>query len=236
VFEVASVRPTPPGAPRLDGPRPSDGPTAHQLSSGSFSYSSFTLLEYIQLAYGLKLYQIPNRPKDLVAQYDINAKAHGPITDGQARLMFQTLLEDRFKLKLHRESKDSQVWALAVAKGGPKFQHGADDGKVAGASLSAAGLQWHNISMDYLADWITNLPSLGRPVMNRTGLDGLYDLTLFFDSPVNGEDPAALKMGLRDALDASILGSLQDLGLKLESEKAPIDFYTVEHVEPPSEN
>jgi len=241
-FEVASVRPTPPGPPNPGRARLSDGTTVQQRSSGTFSYSDQALQEYVKFAYGLKNYQLV-QPRGNLQQfeplrqfYDIDAKASGPVTDQQARLMFQTLLEVRFKLKLHRETKEMEVWALVVTKGGPKFHEGANDGTVAGAHLSPNGIAWHNISMDYLAEWITPFPSLGRVVIDRTGLSGLYDLTLSFENPANGDDPVALKRGLRDGLDASIFTSLQDIGLKLESAKAPIDYYSVDHVEPPDAN
>lgn len=216
--------------------RPSDGPTAQQLSSGSFVYSNIVLAEYVSFAYNLKPYQLPKIPNELLAQYDISAKAAGPVSEEQAREMFQTLLEDRFHLKLQRESKEMPVYELALAKSGPKFSAAATDGP-RGARMLAGGLAWHAITMDYLASWISSMPSIGRPVLNRTGLDGEYDLTLHFENPpAGGETIASQKAGLLTALDAAIFGSLQDLGLKLETAKASIAVYSVEHVEPPDAN
>jgi uncharacterized protein (TIGR03435 family) len=238
-FEVASVRPTPPDTPSdKSRVRPSDGLTAQQLSSGTLAYSGIVLMEYIELAYGLKDYQISKqRPKDLYERYDIAAKTGGPVPAQQMKLMLQTLLEDRFKLKLQLETKELPVYDLVVAKNGPKFGHGKDDGKSGVSRLSGTAIEWHNTSMEYLADWITPLPSLGRPVLDRTGLVGAYDFTLTYEGGADKDSgPAAVKAGLRDAVDASILGALQELGLKLETDKAPIEFVTIEHVERPDAN
>jgi uncharacterized protein (TIGR03435 family) len=237
-FEVASIRPTPSelrGDPQAV--RPEDGFTAQQLSSGNLNYVANALIEYIKAAYGLKPYQLPKTlPQDLYQRYDIAAKAGGPATDAQMKLMLQTLLLDRFKLKVHRETKELPVYALIVGKTGPKFSAATDDGKSGVRAVSASGIKWHNITMDYLADWVSSLPSLGRPVLDRTGLRGGFDFTLAVDGlPDKGEEASA-KAGIREALDASIFGSLQALGLKLESDKAQVDLYTIEHVEKPGEN
>ena len=238
-FEVVSVRPAGPDSRSESGrSRPKDGTSSQQRESGNFTYTGTVLIEYIEFAYGLKNYQwSPQPPRSLYESYDINAKAGRPVSDQEARLMFQSLLEERFKLKLHRETKEASVYALVVGKNGPKFEQAVDDRKAVGVRLEGQSLRWHNISMEYLADWIAPLPSMGRPVLDRTGLSGLYDLTLNFESPAaKGDDPVSIKTGLRDAVDASIFSALQDLGLKLEAAKAPMDFYTVEHVEAPDAN
>jgi uncharacterized protein (TIGR03435 family) len=236
-FEVASVRPTPPEF-RADpaGVRPRDGFTAQQLNSGSLNYSGIVLIEYISAAYGFKQYQLPQTlSRDLYARYDIAAKAGGPVTDQQMKLMLQTLLADRFKLKLHHETKELPVYVLVAGKTGPKFGPATDDGKSGVAGISAGGIKLHNTSMDYLAEWVSSLSSVGRPVLDRTGLHGGFDFTLSVG--LSGKDDAdAAKVVLLDALDASIFGVIEDLGLKLESDKAPIDLYTIDHVEKPDAN
>ena len=238
-FEVASVREAGPDSRSEGGrSRPKDGTTRQQRDSGNFAYTGTVLIEYIEFAYGVKSYQwAAQPPRSLFESYDITAKAGHPVSDQEARLMFQSLLEERFKLKLHRETKEAAVYALTIGKSGPKFQPAADDGKAVGAQLEGQSLRWHNISMEYFADWIAPLPSMGRPVIDRTGLRGLYDLTLNMESPAaKSDDPASVKTGFRDAVDASIFPALQSLGLKLEPARAPIDFYTVEHVEAPDAN
>jgi uncharacterized protein (TIGR03435 family) len=137
---------------------------------------------------------------------------------------------------LHRETKELPVYALVVGKTGPKFSPAVDNGKSGVTGISADGIKWHNISMDYLAEWVSSLPSPGRPVVDRTGLHGGFDFTLSVDGLSDKGDGASAKMALRDALDASIFGALQDLGLKLEADKAPIELYTIDHVEKPDAN
>jgi len=233
-FEVASVRLTSPESP-LDPP--GAGIPVRRLNAGNLAYKNVTLLEYIELAYGIKDYQISKpRPQSLYECYDIVGKADHKVPDEQAKRMLQSLLEDRFKLRLHRESTELPVYALVVGKNGPKFAAGTDDGKSGVTGISAGAIRWHNTSMDSLAEWVSYLPSLGRPVVDRTGLGGRYDFTLTVDGlpDKNAETPA--RTGLVDALDASIFGALQDLGLKLESDKAPIDIFVIEHVERPDAN
>jgi uncharacterized protein (TIGR03435 family) len=122
-----------------------------------------------------------------------------------------------------------------VRKTGPKFVPATDDGKSGVRAITADGIKWHNISMDYLAEWVSSLPSVDRPVVDRTGLHGGFDFTLSIDGAGKSEGDSN-KVALRDALDASIFGALQDLGLKLESVKAPIDLYTIDRVERPDAN
>jgi uncharacterized protein (TIGR03435 family) len=238
-FEVASVRPTPPGTHRGTGRgRPSDGPTALQLSSGNLAYSGIVLLEYLQFAYGLKNYQISQPlPRALYEQYDITVKAGRAVKLQEARLMFQSVLEDRFKLKFHLDTKVLPVYALTVGKNGPKLGVGADDGESGVAGVSADGIKWHNISMEYLADWLSDVPPVGRPVLDRTGLSGAYDFTL---APFEGlPDKRAAAEGTRGAENttgASVFTVIESLGLKLEGDKAPIEYFVIDHVERPNEN
>jgi len=238
-FEVASVRPTPPGSP-MDPrrARPSDGLTAQQLGSGNLAYSNVVLIEYIELAYGLKNYQISQPlPRALYEQYDITVKAGRAIKLQEARLMFQSLLEDRFKLKFHLDAKVLPVYALTAGKNGPKLGVGADDGESGVAGVSADGINWHNISTEYLADWLSDLPPVGRPVLDRTGLSGQYDFTL---APFEGlpDKRAAVEgtPGLENTTGASVFTVIESLGLKLEGQKAPIEYFVIDHAEKPDEN
>ncbi len=239
VFEVVSVRPTPPGTSMdLERPRPSDGPTARQLASGNFDYGRTVLIEYIEFAYGLKHYQISQPlPQGLYDQYDITVKAGRAVKPQEARLMFQSLLEDRFKLKFHVDTKVLPVYALTAGKGGPKFSVGAEDGKSCVVGVSAAGIKWHNISMDSLAEWLSNLPPLGRPVLDRTGLSGQYDFTLApFDGFPGKRAAVEGEPGEADTAGASVFTVMEGLGLKLEGDKAPIDYLVIDHVEKPDAN
>jgi len=91
--------------------------------------------------------------------------------------------------------------------------------------------------MAYLAGrLLSNLPSLGRPVVDQTGLDGVYDFSMRLFDPDAGRSETDPKGDLRQQLDNGLGASLKDLGLKLEPTKTPIEMLIIDHVEKPSEN
>ena len=229
-FEVASVRLTSAESPANP---PGSGIPVRQINAGNLTYANVAMIEYIELAYELKPYQIAEpHPPVLVEHYDINARAGSAVPGAQTRLMLQTLLEDRFKLRFHLEKRELPVYTLRVAKNGPRFPRGDEDGLRLFDRLPE-GIRWRNTTLDYLAGWISNLPSLGRPVLDRTGLTGKYDLLLSLDPVAN---PTGGKGDIVSALDSSVIPALQRLGLRLEAEKTPIETMVIEHVERPDAN
>jgi uncharacterized protein (TIGR03435 family) len=166
--------------------------------------------------------------------------------------MLQVLLEDRFHLKVHWEKKELPVYALTVAKNGPKLKkarpggvklsdgsevefHGFRDfGLVPTPGGDRRTLGFLASSMDDAARDFANF--LDRPVVDRTGLKGMYDFRIEFE---NDPDAPALGMALNpfNGLAASALSAaLQGLGLRLESAKAPLQVLVIDHVEKPSAN
>jgi uncharacterized protein (TIGR03435 family) len=153
------------------------------------------------------------------ARFDLEARAEGA-NDNQLRQMLQTLLADRFKLVVHRETKVMPVYALVVAKNGPKFHEWKE-----GDPLPAFGSGGHpnnfrdRGTMQRLADVIAGDPMVDQPVLDKTGLNGVYAFYFEWD---DGED---------------FLHALQDqLGLKLERQKAPLDHLIIERIEMPEAN
>jgi uncharacterized protein (TIGR03435 family) len=172
--------------------------------------------------------------------------------------MLQALLEDRFKLKIHRETREVPVYAVTIAKGGPKlhaFQEGScvaqtvpptppEPGqrlcggpKIGGKETTppTAILEYNGVSLDELKALDE---FLGRPVINRTGIVGLFDLRLEF---VIDESTPGVRLSFGRASDdapgPSIFTAMQDqLGLKLEPTKGPGEFLVIDSVERPSEN
>jgi uncharacterized protein (TIGR03435 family) len=186
---------------------------------------------------------------------DLNATA------GTIQLMVQSLLEDRFQLKVHSETRELPVYELTVAKGGPKAklaedqsppmmpEPGAPPPLPAGAvprglmRMGRGDFEDSAISIDSLASALAAL-YLGRPVIDKTGLKGFYDIKLRWmpdpasnagpfqpGAPIAGPDTAADPSGL------SILTAIQEqLGLKLESAKGPVEMLVIDSVQKPSEN
>jgi uncharacterized protein (TIGR03435 family) len=133
-FEVASIRPSKPGTRTTFG-----------VGNGGASEANVTLKALIAFAYRLQGYQILGEPGWVSSdRFDIEAKAADRNADpGQLRLMLQSLFADRFKLALHRETRQANVYALVVAKGGPTIKSSADQisADVNGPSPPGAGSQ-----------------------------------------------------------------------------------------------
>lgn len=218
-FAVASIR-------RSDlqtmSPRPRMGPLVF--------FRRARLKELIALAYDLEKYQVIGEPKWIDEQsYDIEAKAETPASPSGIRVMLIALLRERFHLQVHEDTQYMSVYALAAtAKRGKLTEAGPDtprDG--AGAiQVSSADVHGRGVTMRLLARYLSL--ELGRPVLDETGLEGHYDFAIAFGE-TKPSDASAESFG-------SLSYAIKDLGLKLESRKAPVHVLIVDGVDPPSEN
>jgi uncharacterized protein (TIGR03435 family) len=232
-FEVVSIKPSqfvpPPHGQRSCSP------------GGRFVSVDMPMKDSVMWAYDVKFYQISEVPDwfdSFQHTYNIEAKAAssgdaGPVSQEQCKSMVQALFQDRFKLKVHHETRQLPVWALTVAKNGAKLHEaaaGSPPKPGGGVRINGRPVQgppggeppkgW---TMQQLADNFLGMPALGgRPVVDRTGLTGVYEIDL---------DYSILPGGDRELRDA-----VQELGLRLEEAKAPMDFLVVDHVERPSDN
>lgn len=197
-FEVASIKPALPEDP--DAKRP--GMDVRLLPGGRLSAEGVVLRYLIQNAYGVEPFQISGGPNWInSARYNIDAKARGNPDSSQMRLMMQSLLEDRFKLRVHRETRDLPVYELTAAKSGLKLQPakqgscispgtgGTQSPPVPGQpipcgrvltmmSSSRVGLHGGSVSMTELVRVLSNV--LGRTVVDKTGFAGVFDVSLEF--------------------------------------------------------
>jgi len=187
--------------------------------------------------------------------FSIEAKAEGVTDRDTLRLMMQSLLEERFGLKIHYETREQPVYSLVVAKGGHKLKEAGDErGKFRGMSgrinpdtgqMESTG---HAVTMPSFAHCLTD-DLVDRKVFDKTGLKGRYDFELHFarnpqsdprgrsgmmqPAPFGATDP----MPSAELSGPSIFTALQEqLGLKLEADKAPIEFLVIDSAEKPSEN
>jgi len=143
--------------------------------------------------------------------------------------MLRTLLENRFKLALHHEPKVVPVYKLVIAKSGPKLRESAADGEPA-CALTLNGFVCHNLEMARFASMLS--VGMDRPVVDLTGLKGSYDFTLKSNLTTEAE-----KAALSEWFSAAIFTDIQrQLGLQLETDKAPVDYLVVDRIEQPSEN
>ncbi|HEY5329558.1 MAG TPA: TIGR03435 family protein [Acidobacteriaceae bacterium] len=218
-FEVASIRAVDPDHETASFPT---------FPNTQFTMENMSLRILIAIAYGMSDNRITGQA-DLLdsAYFTVKAKPGGdtPLTAKQYQPLLQQLLQQRFKLAVHHETKDLPGYALVVAKGGPKLTPAKDKDTAAGAYILEDGLRSAGISTKTLASLLTR--PLGQPVMDKTGIEGNYILDLHFAPATSTESTFP-----------SIFTAVQEqLGLKLEPQKVPTDFLVIDHVEKvPTEN
>jgi uncharacterized protein (TIGR03435 family) len=234
-FEVASVRPIPelpPGAsvppgfflvPRVDDP---------QRFRARFNVGG--TMGVLEWAYGVREFQVSGAPEWLKRElFDIDARAEHPSTEVQIKQMVQALLADRFKLKLHRETKEIPVYALMVSKDGPKLAEGklrSVNRPLGDIEIPPGKLTAHGATMALFVQILTE--NLDRPVIDKTNLTGTYDFDLTYDGPSWGPEES----GSWRPFGTAIFGPIQKLGLKLEPQKSPVEVLVIDSVEHPSAN
>jgi uncharacterized protein (TIGR03435 family) len=259
-FEVASIKPNHSGDRRF----------FVSWQPGRFNATGMTLKFLITMAYDVKDFQVSGGPGWVNAErYDIDAKEPDAIAQELEKLpreqrstladsMLQSLLADRFQLKLTRGTKELPAYALVVAKNGPKLQEAKPVDTPTDAPSAPGGhphgpmmrmgrgeLNGQGVGLGFLASVLSQ--QLGRQVLDQTGLKGNYDLALkwtpdqgegmMMGGPPPGGGPPPDGAPPPDASGPSIFTALQEqLGLRLEATKAPADVLTIDHVEKPSEN
>ncbi len=228
-FEVASIKP----ANYQGGPLR----VSARVNADGINFSNVTPRLCIQRAYGVKPHQVSGPEWINTERYTILAKAAGAVPEDQLLLMLQTLLAERFKLAIHRVKKEMPVYALVVAKNGPKLKEAAGEGA---SQIDSDGQEtvFERVSMQQLAATVAR--SVDRPVTDRTGLTGAYSFRLAWttDGP---STPNAADTGTLNASDPgdapSIFTALQDrLGLKLKPTKAPVEVLVIDRIDRPSGN
>jgi uncharacterized protein (TIGR03435 family) len=221
-FEVASIK-----AGDADARGSSFGTDSDKLTM-----RNVTLKDCIQWAYGLKDYQVSG-PNWIESQrYVILAKAPAVVPEPQIKVMLQGLLADRFKLTVHRETKERAVYQIVVAKNGPKLDADASPGAFPRFTLNGAGhLRGQTASITGLAEQLSKW--LDKPVLDRSGLSQTYDFKLTW-IPGDGE---RLRGAAGDTDGPSIFAAMEEqLGLRLEAAKGPVEFLVIDHVEKPDAN
>jgi uncharacterized protein (TIGR03435 family) len=214
------------------------GPLTRTVGNGRLTYLNITLGEFIETAYGVKPYQVVAEKwvTDVRSseRYDIVAKAASPVPDEEVRSMLALLLAERFHLRVHRETQTLPIYSLVLAKGGPKRLMPAQ-GAEPGIYLDASGsLRYQNYSMEMFAVYLSGVRGVGRPVLNQTGLEGRYTFIADLLNLPRGLNAAEQKGGEQrlDGVDAVAFTALQEqLGLKLEQGRAPIEVLVVDHVD-----
>lgn len=266
-FDVASVKPAAPQEMGRIMMRVGGDP-------GMVDYKSVSLRLLLTRAFGVKDYQIVGPDWMSTAMFDVQARLPPETSEENRRLMFQTLLEERFGLKFHKETKDAPIYSLVVAKNGPKLTPAKEappnalklpdsPGYVPPPNQRPAGppsaanmrpgmmmmrvengrfhLVTNAMNMSGICDMLSR--QVGRPVIDDTGLTGYYDFDIEFKPepgamrgllpPKGGDEGPAGGGPAPESVEApSIFTAVQDqLGLKLEPKRGPIETIVVDHIE-----
>jgi uncharacterized protein (TIGR03435 family) len=254
-FEVASVRPN----------KSTTRPGLQFLPGGRFTATNLPLFVLIATAYDVPFQSVrlsggPDWTRS--ERYDLEAAAPaGAVPAGSStkaredktRSMLQTLLAERFKLTIRRETKDLPVYAVVAGKTEPKLQKAkieekdCPDGPVnIGVSCHTImggmgrGLHGKAVSVSDIVMYTENWSD--RPMVDKTGIQGLFEVETDGWAPLRprplppGAEPSAEDIAMADPTRPSLFLIFERLGLKLESQKAPVETFVIDHVEKPSEN
>jgi uncharacterized protein (TIGR03435 family) len=256
--QPAAPPPPPPPPPPGPGPQPPSAPPPpltfpagrFQFDHGKFAYSS-TLFGLIVKAYALgpcgRLGEKTDCP--LISggpawmrrdRFDIQATTPAGTPDytpiqffedqaTQLQSMLRALLADRFNLQLHREERPVSAYVLSVGRNGPKLTTAGGGIPNRGVDPTRMRMSFQNMSMQQFADILSSL--LDRPMLNRTGIEGKFDIAVDYD-----RDPDGTPRSLASDSAALFAAFQEQLGLKVESNKAPLEVLVIDRAEKPSEN
>ena len=227
-FEVASVTPCKPGTPEPPGEHM--GMVQFTYPGGRFTAKATTVKYLMEWAYGILPSQHSDGPAWFASErYDIAAKAEGNANDKDMKLMAQALLEDRFKLKVHHETKEVPVIAISLGKSAPKLfppQEGEKHAiRIEPKMEDQKLVSFHVVATRFTLAQLneTFARQLGRVILDQTGLEGEFNFTLDMSPDERSASP----------LDPSmVISAMRDqLGLNVKSTKAPVEYYVIDGAE-----
>jgi uncharacterized protein (TIGR03435 family) len=252
-YEVASIKPDKSGGGHISMTGADDG----------FTATNFPLQRLVLMAFGVqddRLFGLPNWVAS--ENFDIEAKMESSVADAYNKLsthdrplvrqqMIQALLVDRFRLAFHREGRDLPIYSLVVAKNGSKLQESKiDDANTGGRSGLGPGMGVSQtgrsgpVTITAQQIPIANLAAelsrqLGRMVLDKTGLTGKYDFVLKW-TPDEIPAPSGNMLNGQPAPESNgpvLFTAIQEqIGLKLEPGKGPVEVIVIDHIERPSGN
>ena len=225
-FEVASIKPA--------DPEPIGHRSIHRsVDEARLSYTNVSLRDVIKTAYGVQDEQVSGPEWLESARFNILAKIPADIpkekVNKEVPKMLETLLAERFGLKVHRETKTLSRFALTVAKGGAKMPKAEEAKGTDGQSNRTSNHVVGTVTMEGLTDMLAR--ELHSPITDETGLSGAFKIDIEWAAdPKSPDDPPPT--------GPSLFSALQDqLGLKLTGGKGPVDVIVIDHVEKvPTEN
>jgi len=230
VFEAASIKPSPPldssQGPIYFGPKGgpgTDNPRRYQCTFCNVS-------ELLSQAYDVPEYRLLSTNRLPADRFHIVATIPPETTKGQFRQMLQNLLAERFKISVHRESREMQMFRLVVGSGGPKLKVHVEGDPVVVEDRSkiknrAPGI-YYKVQGKTFGDCLKVVEAqLRHPVTDATGLTGTYDFDLWWTSDDMNTDSFATPE------TPTLRSAIQSIGLRLESRKGLVEVVVVDHVE-----
>jgi uncharacterized protein (TIGR03435 family) len=233
-FEVATIKPSKPEQPGR----------YFRVQGRKFTTLNTSLVDMLSYAYGVHKKQILGLPAWADAdKYDVAGEPDlpGAPSGAQWKMMMQKLLTERFKLTFHHDKKQLSVYAITVAKGGPKLTASAGDANALNANFFRGLGDMTNVNST-IKDFagVMQAAVLDRPVVDQTGLTGRYDFMLKWtpdESQFSGMGVTVPPPSDKADAPPSLFTAMQEqLGLKLDPTKSPVDAIVIDHVEKPSDN
>lgn len=213
VYEAASIKINDSGS----------GGTSSHGSTGQVLFTNQSLRRLMERAFAVASYQVAGPDWLDTARFDVAAK-YPPGTKNEDRpIMLRSLLEDRFKLALHRETRSLPGYVMIVAKGGFKLkpvEPGGSSTNHDGGRIEV--MKAEKNTMAQLADFVSRM--MGETVMDKTGLPGVYDFELRWTKDEQDASSVATVPTLATAIQ-------ETLGLRLQPQKVPVEVLVVDHLE-----
>jgi len=220
-FEVATIRPSEGPIPGIPFNLGQQRTTADTLTARNSA-----LREIIQRAYGIGPQELEGPAWLGEVKLDLVGKSAQPATDAQLWAMVRPLLEERFQMKYHHETREVSGLAMVTRKNGHKLK--VSEGGSNNLAMNAGVFTGSNVTLGRLAGLLSSV--LRRPVRDDTGLDGTYDFVI-------DTRAYAGQGGPQDLASLTITAFREDLGLQLESRKFDIQVMVIDHIErTPAEN
>ena len=232
-FEVASIKPNESNSGNSNGGR---------VTGDRFMATNVTIVQLLRSAYGIQEFQIQGGPGWTgIDRFDITANLPPGSRSDQWSVMLQNLLADRFRLKLHREQRETDVLALVVARNGFKLtpldasrcappngpaRQSPGDGGSCGFSATPTQIVARGMSMDQLAVRLSR--SIGQTVVNKTGVSGIFDFKVEWTQDEQFRAPGA------SASPAIFTALTEQLGLRLQADRAPVEVFIIDAIERPT--
>jgi uncharacterized protein (TIGR03435 family) len=221
-FDVASIKPS-----QLSGLREGGKRERIEAVPGSLIMGNVRFQTAVRWAYHVQEYQVTGPAWIGEERFDIVAKAGSPVPEEDLRLMLRTLLAERFQLGVHHQTKEMNAYVVTVGKNGHKLTESKTDGAmdVKPAGPMVATIQ--HADLDELASMLSQ--PLQAPVVNMTGLKGRYDFKIDMAPYITPELTSSRNP--QDIIGVGITAMQEQLGLKMESKKIPVELVVIDRAE-----